>query len=770
MTRAVITALALVVALAVGAHTAFGYFLAPVVGSATAEATTLPAGPTPRVTIQGRTATVSWDAVSLTTGIDVPAFAVTRSAVGTATPAPATGSCSGTLTQRTCTEARLPSGTWTYAVSARVGSNWLGAAGAASTAITIAPPALSLDRTTVGATPPATIAGTLTGFDTAEPLAFRLDDPLTGTVLSGTPAAASADGTATVKITLPASLTAGTRTIYAVGSASDPSQAAATLLVDLTPPTTTDSTAAVGNAWLNAAQSVTLTPTDSGAGVAATYWTIDGTTPTLASSTGTSIPITTDGIYTPRYFSVDRVDNREQVRTAATTIRIDRTAPTVAAPSAGSATIGNGQQLTTTATDPTVNAASSGIAAVAYFACPGTCTPTPGAAGTISIGSSQTGTTYGVAWTSQPSDGKYSIAARATDEAGNATLSATTVRTLDNNGPVLAVTLADATANQAGYINGNANFYAYANVSDAGAGVDTTTIKADLSGQCGTGCVATSFTATGGPFTVLTASGTATYAYRSAALRAVSSSSTSFTASASDQAGTSTTTTGTVTLDQAGNPGTPVAVALANGVAAAAFATCTTTVNGYVNAARAPSSTITVTTSSNAPANGVVRVTVTDGTTSVTTAAVVAAAGTQMVTFAGLNLTGLADGTLTLSTLEYSPGGKSTSSTRSQTVTKLTTTPSVTVGNLVYTDNTAPTADQASSTSAVGPNNGYLAFTQTAGTAVGTTYASAVLSATGRLTALPLASETSRPTYSVAAVDAACNPSAAATWSPAASR
>ena len=103
-------------------------------------------------------------------------------------------------------------------------------------------------------------------------------------------------------------------------------------------------------------------------------------------------------------------------------------------------------------------------------------------------------------------------------------------------------------------------------------------------------------------------------------------------------------------------------------------------------------------------------------------------------------------------------------------MTKLTTTPSVTVGNLVYTDNTAPTADQASSTSAVGPNNGYLAFTQTAGTAVGTTYTSAVLSATGRLTALPLASATSRPTYSVAAVDAACNPSAAATWSPAASR
>ena len=61
---------------------------------------------------------------------------------------------------------------------------------------------------------------------------------------------------------------------------------------------------------------VTLSPTDGGAGVAATYYTTDGSTPTTSSSQGTSVDLTSNGVYAINYFSVDRVGNAETVKTA----------------------------------------------------------------------------------------------------------------------------------------------------------------------------------------------------------------------------------------------------------------------------------------------------------------------------------------------------------------------------------------------------------------------------------------------------------------------
>ena len=115
------------------------------------------------------------------------------------------------------------------------------------------------------------------------------------------------------------------------------------------------------------------------------------------------------------------------------------------------------------------------------------------------------------------------------------------------------------------------------------------------------------------------------------------------------------------------------------------------------------------------------------------------------------------------------PQGKQVSAATTQTVTKLTAAPTVTIASLVYTDNIAPLADQASSTLAVGPASGFLSFIQTAGTHAGSVYRSAALSA-GRLSALSLASETASPTYAVTAVDVACNQGPTATWTPTAMR
>jgi chitodextrinase len=107
--------------------------------------------------------------------------------------------------------------------------------------------------------------------------------------------------------------------------------------VDTQAPVTADNAGALGSNWRNTPVTVQLSASDSGSGVAQTYYTIDGSTPTTSSPTGTSVVLDTDGVWTVQYFSVDVAGNVEPVRTAGTAIRIDRTAPAVAvtAPSNG---------------------------------------------------------------------------------------------------------------------------------------------------------------------------------------------------------------------------------------------------------------------------------------------------------------------------------------------------------------------------------------------------------------------------------------------------
>jgi hypothetical protein len=93
---------------------------------------------------------------------------------------------------------------------------------------------------------------------------------------------------------------------------------------------TTDNSASIGNAWRTTAATVTLSPTDNLSGVAQTYFTTDGSTPTTASATGTSVVLSAPGTYTIRYFSVDVAGNAEAVKTAGAVIRIDNVAPTLA--------------------------------------------------------------------------------------------------------------------------------------------------------------------------------------------------------------------------------------------------------------------------------------------------------------------------------------------------------------------------------------------------------------------------------------------------------
>src|SRR4030095_3459846 len=85
-----------------------------------------------------------------------------------------------------------------------------------------------------------------------------------------------------------ATLSSSTNTVTAYDKVGNTSTATFTVRPDSTAPTTTDNTAAIGNAWKNTNQTVALTRSDgTGSGVAATYYTTNGSTPTTTSQSGT---------------------------------------------------------------------------------------------------------------------------------------------------------------------------------------------------------------------------------------------------------------------------------------------------------------------------------------------------------------------------------------------------------------------------------------------------------------------------------------------------
>ncbi|MFD0693671.1 endo-1,4-beta-xylanase [Paenibacillus sp. GCM10027628] len=92
---------------------------------------------------------------------------------------------------------------------------------------------------------------------------------------------------------------------------------------DTVPPVTTDN---APTGWQNHPVNVVLQATDEGSGVASTSYSLDGGSYT----TGNSVSITSEGIHTLRYYSVDRAGNKEAVKEKI--IQIDLTAPTITMP------------------------------------------------------------------------------------------------------------------------------------------------------------------------------------------------------------------------------------------------------------------------------------------------------------------------------------------------------------------------------------------------------------------------------------------------------
>ena len=215
--------------------------------------------------------------------------------------------------------------------------SWRGLESTKSGAVTIGAATLTLDQSTMnladfnGGLDDATLTGSLSGFASGEGIAFKLDDPSTGTTLSGTPANADSGGDATVSIALPRP-TDGSHTIYAVGDAAYASQASASVLVDTTPPTS--SASGTNSDWHNADVTVALSATDAigGLGVKNVKYQVDGGSVQTISGAGGDVTIqapangSNDGTHTIAFYATDNAGNVEAPANSVT-VKIDTTAP-----------------------------------------------------------------------------------------------------------------------------------------------------------------------------------------------------------------------------------------------------------------------------------------------------------------------------------------------------------------------------------------------------------------------------------------------------------
>jgi cellulose 1,4-beta-cellobiosidase len=240
------------------------------------------------------------------------------------------------------------------------------------------------------------------------------------------------------------------------------------------------------------------------------------------------------------------------------------------------------------------------------------------------------------------------------------------------------------------------------------------------------------------PLSVLTYSDTATtdgttYTYK---VRAVSSGTPSFDSLDS--------TTVTATAD-ATPPGTPTSLTLANGGGAG---------NAYVNGGNAGGLSVSVTLPAGSLTTDVVQLTISNGANSVV-ATHAGSAGAGTITFTGLNVAGLGDGTLTLSANSTDLAGN-VSGTGTATVTKDTVAPGAPTA--AYTDNNNA-ADQVSGSAEAGASITVTKTNAPTGTwtttATGGSYSILVATVNGKNNAPQTVN------YSVTATDAAGNNSGA---------
>jgi hypothetical protein len=196
-------------------------------------------------------------------------------------------------------------------------------------------------------------------------------------------------------------------------------------------------------------------------------------------------------------------------------------------------------------------------------------------------------------------------------------------------------------------------------------------------------------------------------------------------------------------------PGQPSGIVLANGGGAG---------NAYINAANAGSVSISVNLPANSLSTDTVQLTATHGASVTASHAGTAGAGT--ITFTGLNLAGLGDGSVAISVTSTDLAGN-VSTAGTATVTKDTVAPGAPTAN--YTDNNNASADQVSGAAEA---NASITVTKTSPAPTGTYSTTASGAGTYSVLVAAVAGKPNPPTavtYTITATDAAGNTSATTT-------
>ena len=205
------------------------------------------AGQTPAATVSGRDVSLSWGSAT-----NAASYTIARTNVSPGTLSTTLGgTCSGSVAATSCSDPGLPENgssatTWTY-TDTPFDHLWQGPASSASSLVSIAGPTLSLGSTSFTADGGSTSA-TVANFFDSEGVTYCVDQSTScsaGNTL-GTDTVPATGGTkSTASITIPAALSVGSHTVYAIGSAGSlPSvgitiaPGAATQLVFTTQPTT----------------------------------------------------------------------------------------------------------------------------------------------------------------------------------------------------------------------------------------------------------------------------------------------------------------------------------------------------------------------------------------------------------------------------------------------------------------------------------------------------------------------------------------------------
>jgi hypothetical protein len=220
----------------------------------------------------------------------------------------------------------------------------------------------------------------------------------------------------------------------------------AAVKIDRTAPTTTATSAPD---WTNTNVTITLSASDALSGVAATHFTVDGG-PT---QTGASVLLTTEGVHTLQFWSVDNAGNTESAHTA--TVKIDKTAPSI-----------------TVSQSPAANAAGWNKTDVTVsFTCQ------DDVAGLASCASPQTVTSEGAG---------QLVTGAATDNAGNSASASTTVN-LDKTAPTISGSAPVANGN--GWYNTpvTVNWTCADSLSGVASCQSPTTLSTDGSSQSASG-------------------------------------------------------------------------------------------------------------------------------------------------------------------------------------------------------------------------------------------------------------------------------------------